>query len=147
MWILLSSTYFRIYCMDAWKKTKKNNVSRSNLDNECITSLCMWIVIESVDQNPSLLRTWLRKISRNGLKIMKSLAFWNGVSQKPIFKRLSTSLISTMYEPSIYVFFLLYLVAFLNIMHYAKVCAFYSEVLEHKHSSNSNIAASMYIKN
>ena len=55
---------------------------------------------------------------------------------------------NTMYEPSsIYVFFLLYLVAFLNIMHYAKVCAFYSEVLEHKHSSNSNIAASMYIKN
>ena len=125
----------------------KNNVSRSNLDNECITSLCMWIVIESVDQKPEPFAHLAQKNQQKWPKNHEIPCILKWRFPKTDIQT-TKHITNTMYEPiSIYVFFLLYLVAFLNIMYYAKVCAFYSEVLEHKHSSNSNIAASMYIKN
>ena len=123
----------------------KNNVSRSNLDNECITSLCMWIVIESVDQKPEPFAHLAQKNQQKWPKNHEIPCILKWRFPKTDIQT-TKHITNTMYEPSIYVFFLLYLVAFLNKMHYAKVCAFYSEV-EHKHSSSSNIAASMYIKN
>ena len=122
-------------------KKDKNNVSRSNLDNECITSLCVdsdWVGWPKPESSAHFTLRYHQKWPKN-----EEIPCSNNCNLQWHFPKTEIQTTTSLIWTSIYtMFFLLYLVAFLNIMHYAKVCAFYLEV----HRS-SNIAASMYIKN